>query len=341
MAAERKNIFLIGRQGHKGDEDQLTEMLSFLWQEAPEALHGWLAHLGLPHETEPLDVDTQFTIPSGKRPDICIRSAEGCTLIESKLGSGFGSTQVADYLDYLGGLKGRSALVLLTERPEVVPAELRDQAISCDIRLIASRWHDLADAIGDPGEESIVGDFIQLLIREGLVKPKPLELDDWQSWNSGFNVVLRIDALLDELDPFVKRLLPGAKRGPGLTKRWIYRVWRSGSLELGCGLGAAASDRSPHTDPIIFAFVGNKDATQEEAKKAVGVETGSSSKWTFDQSAKASCGLLYSSWPCLVRSPNDVLTAGTFQEQVEQAGAFMRETYEFFQGRGFLPARKL
>jgi hypothetical protein len=33
---ERKNIFLIGRRGHKGDENQLTEMLAFLFQQEPE-----------------------------------------------------------------------------------------------------------------------------------------------------------------------------------------------------------------------------------------------------------------------------------------------------------------
>lgn len=47
MAAERKNIFLIGRRGHEGDEDQLTEMLAFLWQEDRGALARWLDSLGL------------------------------------------------------------------------------------------------------------------------------------------------------------------------------------------------------------------------------------------------------------------------------------------------------
>ena len=46
MAAERKNIFLIGRRGHEGDEDQLTEMLAFLWQEDPGHLHGGWIRLG-------------------------------------------------------------------------------------------------------------------------------------------------------------------------------------------------------------------------------------------------------------------------------------------------------
>ena len=44
---ERKNIFLIGRCGHKGDENQLTEMLAFLFQQEPELVAPSLASLGL------------------------------------------------------------------------------------------------------------------------------------------------------------------------------------------------------------------------------------------------------------------------------------------------------
>ena len=40
--ADRKNIFLIGRRGHERDEDQLTEMLAYLWQEHSVALDDWL-----------------------------------------------------------------------------------------------------------------------------------------------------------------------------------------------------------------------------------------------------------------------------------------------------------
>jgi hypothetical protein len=93
--AERKNIFLIGRRSHEHDEDQLTEMLAFLWQEERRTLERWLESLGLPTEVGTAEVETQFRLPSGKRPDIVIRSTEGTTLVESKLGSGFGETQVA------------------------------------------------------------------------------------------------------------------------------------------------------------------------------------------------------------------------------------------------------
>lgn len=112
--AERKNIFLIGRRGHEGDEDQLTEMLAFLWQQDQEALARWLESLDLRTDGSDIEVETQFTIPSGKRPDILIRAKGSLTLVESKLSSGFGETQIGDYLDFLGGEKGNRALVLLT-----------------------------------------------------------------------------------------------------------------------------------------------------------------------------------------------------------------------------------
>ena len=86
--AERKNIFLIGRRGHAGDEDQLTEMLAFLWQEDRQALGRWLDSLGLPADVSTAEIETQFTIPSGKRPDILIRSNDAVPLVESKLRSG-------------------------------------------------------------------------------------------------------------------------------------------------------------------------------------------------------------------------------------------------------------
>ena len=155
---DRKNIFLIGRRGHERDEDQLTEMLAFLWQERPEILSEWLASLRLPLAVEQFEVETQFTIPSGKRPDILIRSNDSTTLVESKLGSRFGETQVLDYLEFLGAEVGSRALILLTQRPEIVPAEYARVAKNSGIALIPTRWQEMAERLGDPGEETLAGD---------------------------------------------------------------------------------------------------------------------------------------------------------------------------------------
>jgi hypothetical protein len=335
---DRKNVFLIGRQGHEGDEDQLTELLAFLWQERPETLYTWLDSLGLSVDGERAEVETQFVIPSGKRPDIAISSSEGRTLIESKLGAGFGETQIRDYLEYLGTLDGRRALVLLTRRPEAVPDDLLHKADGLGVILLARRWHDMAESIGDPGEESLEGDFLQLLIREGLVKPPPFEANDWTVWNGGYNVLLRVDAFLDELDPYVRQIDPALKRSgsPGLTKRWLYKVWRTQSFEIGLGFGASGGG-SPHGDPIIFAFVGNPVATLDDALAAVGAARERRDDWTYNRELNEWCGLLYD-WPSLSREAGDVLTGELFESQIREAADFMFRTARYFQSRGYLPS---
>jgi hypothetical protein len=182
--ADRKNIFLIGRRGHENDEDQLTEMLAFLWQELPGARDAWLSSLGLVHE-EPVDVETQFSLPSGRRPDLAIRSSEALTLVESKLGAGFHDSQVAEYLRYLGGETGRRALVLMTKRPEEIRVQDRQLASELGVGLRAERWQDMANAIGEVSDDTLEGDFVRLLVREGLVKPPPFTTADWDAWNTG------------------------------------------------------------------------------------------------------------------------------------------------------------
>jgi hypothetical protein len=297
-------------------------------------LEAWLGTIGVNDEVARADVETQFTIPSGKRPDIAISSDEWCVLVESKLGSGFGETQVRDYLEYLGHLDGHRALVLLTQYPEAVPADLSALADSLAIKLVSQRWHDIGAHLGDPGEDTLGGDFVQLLIREGLVKPKALDLPDWHAWNAGYNVLLRLDALLEELDPHVQQTQPNSRRRSGLTKRWIYRVWRADPLEVGLGFGAAAGDSSPHSPPIMFAFVGVIGATREDAIKAVGAETGG--RWSDNEQLQARSGLFWD-WPAVARPSAEVLTGGTFEEQVAQAAAFMRETRDYYVARGYLP----
>ena len=263
MASERKNIFLIGRRGHEGDEDQLTEMLAFLWQQELHTLDAWLDSLGLPTNVGTGEVGTQCTIPSGKRPDIAIRSDDGTTLVESKLGSGFGETQIRDYLAFLGGCAGRRALVLLTEMPEAPPLAELERAEELGVTLLSARWQDMSEYLGEPGEETLAGDFIQLLIREGLVKPDPLGASDWEVWNAGYNVELRIDALLGELDPHVSRTLPGARARSGASKLWTWRVWSTGAVDVGLAFLAAEWLDRPHTDPVVHCWVLNREAGDE------------------------------------------------------------------------------
>jgi hypothetical protein len=338
LVADRKNIFLIGRRRNRGNEDQLTEMLAFLWQEAPDTLERWLDAIGVSMDVTRADVVTQFVIPSGKRPDIVIFGDASRTVVESKLGSGFGDTQISDYLDYLEPLEGGRALVLLTQRPETPPADAVERAEAAGIRLLTQRWHDMSNHLAEPGEESLAGDFVQLLIREGLVKPEPLDAEDWETWNGGYNVLLRLSVLLEELDPVVRSMRPGATwKAPtnGLSKRWIYRVWRVGKEEFGVGFGAAEGDSKPLSEPIAFAFVGNTEASEQDARRTVGDEAGTG-RWSTNERLRARWGLLYS-WPALARPAREVLTAPTFEEQIHQAATFLYEAAGLFHSRGFLP----
>jgi hypothetical protein len=334
--AGRKNIFLIGRRGHEKDEDQLTEMLAFLWQEEPRALDLWLDSLDLSTEMGTAEVETQFTIPSGKRPDILIRSDGSTTLVESKLGSGFGETQIPDYLDFLHAQTGRRALVLLTEKPEVVPDEFLDSATESGVALISARWQTMAECIGEPGEETLVGDFIQLLIREGLVKPKALGASDWETWNAGYNVTLRIEALLAELDSYVAHILPGAKGRSNSSKFWTWRVWSTGAVDVGVAFLAAEWTDRPHTSPVLHCWVLNRQSDHEASMRAVGVNATNRSTWTESAQAKGWYGLS-SFGPAIARPTQDVFKTDTFDEQVGEASAFVRDTVDFFRARGYLP----
>lgn len=336
--AERKNIFLIGRRGHEGDEDQLTEMLAFLWQEDRQALDRWLDSLGLPTDVEIAEIETQFTIPSGKRPDILIRSDDSVTLVESKLSSGFGETQIPDYLEFLAAQDGRRALVLLTQRPEVVPGEYGAAADDSRVVLIPTRWHEMADCLGDPGEETLAGDFIQLLIREGLVKPNGFSVSDWDTWNAGYNIGLRIDALLAELDPHVARILPGAKGRSGGSKFWTWRVWNAGAIDVGLAFLAAEWTDRPRTSPGVHCWVLNRESDDAAAMKAVGVNPTNRSHWTESAQVRGSYGL-NPFGPAIGRHAQELFSTDTFEDQVREASAFARETVEYFTSRGYLPPR--
>ena len=59
----RKNLFLVGRRRNAGDENQLTEMLAYLFQERRQLVPAWLRSLGLEaDDQDPWEVETQRAI---------------------------------------------------------------------------------------------------------------------------------------------------------------------------------------------------------------------------------------------------------------------------------------
>jgi hypothetical protein len=189
-----------------------------------------------------------------------------------------------------------------------------------------------------PGEETLAGDFIQLLIREGLVKPKALGAVDWKTWNAGYNVSLRIEALLTELDPHVVRILPGAKGRSGGSKFWTWRVWSTGSVDVGMAFLAAEWTDRPHTRPGLHCWVLNRESDDEAAMRAVGVCATNRSKWTESVSVEGWYGL-NPFGPAIGRTTEEVFKTDTFDEQVGEVSAFIRDTVDYFTVRGYLPTR--
>jgi hypothetical protein len=228
--------------------------------------------------------------------------------------------------------------VLVTQRPEVVPADYENAAKNSGVVLIPTRWHEIAECLGEPGEETLAGDFIQLLIREGLVKPRGFSISDWESWNAGYNVGLRIDALLTELDPQIARILPGAKGRSGGSKFWTWRVWNSGALDVGLAFLAAEWTDRPRTSPGAHCWVLNRQSDDTAAMKAVGVNATNRSQWTESAQVRGSYGL-NPFGPAIGRHAHELFKTDSFEEQVSEATAFVRDTVEYFTSRGYLPPR--
>jgi hypothetical protein len=106
-----KNIFTIARRGSADDEDQLTELLAYLFQEEPSALDAWLTSLGLDGELS--SWRTQCVIPGG-RLDFVVEHDQAVLIVESKLGSSTDYLQCSKYIDWLRevGTERRKALCL-------------------------------------------------------------------------------------------------------------------------------------------------------------------------------------------------------------------------------------
>jgi hypothetical protein len=210
--ADRKNIFVIGRPGHRGDEDQLTEMLAFLWQESPELIPLWLSGIAPAlGGFSDWSVETQFVLPSKRRPDIRLRVAvEAVVLVESKLGADAGEGQLEDYAAYLlGEAEPTRALIFLTQKPQ--QAELPVSVLVDGVPVYHVRWQTMRDAL--EGSDSLLAhDFRVMLTTEGLVMPNPITPEEWKIWADGAQIYERIIEVLNEAQPRLIQLEPGYVR---------------------------------------------------------------------------------------------------------------------------------
>jgi hypothetical protein len=329
VSAERKNLFVIARS-RLGPEDQLTEMLAYLWQERPDLVDAWLESVGISSAGREWHVATQVTDPKAGRFDVLLEQIGDATVVvESKLGAGLGDSQLTSYIGHLAHRETPlRALVTLTRDPASWSGAVDDIARTADVRLVSARWQSFAGVIADPTEDGVAGDFVRMLIAEGLVEPAPFTRDDWGAWNSGAHVLSRLETLLGESRPLLERLSPGLKATGryGLSTRWIYRLLSSPRVSIGVGFSANGSSRRPGSPPIIWAPVKNLELQGESAKARAEVAA-----------RDAGGRVLWGDYPYRARTVEEVLTAEDFRGQVIQTVRFAYETCRSFVEVGYFP----
>jgi hypothetical protein len=325
-----KNLFLIGRS-RVGLEDQLTEMLAYLWQEEPDLIDSWLRAVGIhPPGVGVWEVATQVVDKKTGRFDLVLtKTDEAQVIVESKLGSDVGDRQLERYVDFLGRQREPlRALVTLTESRIRWREELEQSANALGVTFVAARWQEFASRTADPSEDSLAGDFVRMLIAGGLVTPDAVVSSDWTRWNEGVEVLSRLEVLLGEARPDLERLAAGLKATGryGLSTRWIYRLLSNEAFTLGVGFAANHSSRKPESRPIIFAPVKNLLLNAEDSKERAA------------EAARAAEGrVLWGDYPYVWRPVEEVLTTSEFREQVAETVAFVYETAAAFQAVGYLP----
>lgn len=330
--SERKNIFLLARRGHEHDEDQLTELLAFLWQQEAGILPQWLSSLDdrLSSST-PWQVQTQFVIPSsGRRPDILLTNGgEAAILVEVKVDSGEGVDQLRDYRDYLldERIEPCLALIYLTPRPELIPSLPPRNDHTKDVCFFLSRWQSMADLLS-ADKESFGSDFFRMLAAEGLVTPPPLTASDWQLWGEASLVHRSVQELLDEARPELQSLVPHLKqvRPLSTSASYVYRIYTFEELSFALGF---LPGRTIGYEPIMNVVVLNEllapDVRKAEAHAA---RTRHPEVCDF---------VNWGEWPTRSCMASERLTAETFTDQVKQAVEFARESLAEFRKIGYLP----
>lgn len=193
-----------------------------------------------------------------------------------------------------------------------------------------TRWQELGALIAEPGEADLAGDFLEMLIEEGLVVPQALGTDDWHTWNRGAAILARLKLLLREARPGMQALSPGLQASSrwGADERWIYNGFTSGHLEIGLGFSANESPKRPESPPIIWAYIRDPAIPKE----AVAARTAAAIAQVPDATA------VWSGVPTLSRPAADILTASDFRDQVQQAVHFAFSVARRFQEVGYLPA---
>jgi hypothetical protein len=338
----RKNIFVIGRKGHEGDENQLTEMLAYLFQEEPSLIPEWLQSLKIPVQgNEDWQIETQRAVPGGFLDLVLFAPGKALVIIESKLGSTTDFPQLKKYISYAKRVKvsGPKVLLFTTQHvepwPAGVEAEADDEDPSMRVKLLLCRWQALGDFLR-LFERSLVQDFVGMLEQEGLVKPEALTADDWTAWRSGYLVSRRLMALLEEATPQLQTVAPEFNKAMPVTLSNTGQIFRGldfDRISLYVGFSPSRKLTRPEDQARITVYVLNKTLSPADRKAA--------GQAAVEKAATPNVAM--SGWgeQHIVRTAptQDVLTATDFDSQCEQFVVHVQETLTYFRELGYLRPR--
>ncbi|HUP32714.1 MAG TPA: hypothetical protein VM184_06730, partial [Gaiellaceae bacterium] len=271
LVTPRKNIFLIARKGHEADENQLTEMLAYLFQEEPELIPEWLSSLGIEEGAEGWEIETQRAIPGGFLDLVLFSPGKALVIMESKLGTTTSFEQIGKYIAYAKGypVAGARALVFTTQSPEPWPNGV-EMAAADDVRLVLRRWQALGDFL-KATDNRLAHDFAEMLEKEGLVTPQALTAQDWAAWREGNRVARQLRTLLNEAGDDLKGV------APGFVKHWavtfsnngaVYRPFEFEGLSLYVGFWPSRKPEHPDDHALITVYALNTRLPPAERKAA-------------------------------------------------------------------------
>jgi hypothetical protein len=335
------NIFSIARRGSADDEDQLTELLAYLFQEEPSLAQVLLNDLGC--EAPSCSVATQRRVEGGRLDLELDSSGHAHVVLESKLGATTDYQQCAKYIEHLASSAvAARALVLLTKLDESWPPGIEKLAAKRQVQLKRRRWWDMALLLGSSSKR-LARDFAEMLEQEGFVVPGPLTEDDWAD---GDGIPPAAVALLTELRPRLATLSNRPRRqaiygGRDRTYRSVYSLAYFERAQIGIGVAASWQDLVLHrrlkatVQPLkgaviaasVFdpALLGVPESAQvEAAERAVSV------------GGRDVAGACWGTFPTRVAAAASVLTASDFLGQVRQVFDYACATAEHFRAIGYL-----
>jgi len=328
---EHVNIFSLARRDHIGQENHLIELFAFLLQQRADIIPLWLQSINASIDwPSAWQVTTQHVLPTRRRPDLLLEvPGEAVILVEVKLGSGAGVGQLADYARHLQTERReplRGLVYLVKDNAAMAPAA---GYATPAVPVFPATWQQLQRVLAAAAAGELADDFAQMLREEGLAVPERLAESEFRDWEAGAKVMQRLQALLDAAKPRLERLVPDRNwSGPmSASTEKIYRLFSSERIQYGVGFNPGSLWGYP---AIIDVYVMNKTLSDAAERRRVARQL----------RAEHPDLVSWVDWGEVPRRSGDaakVLSAQTFEGQIDQLVAFANETLEMFRQVAYLP----